>query len=169
MPSENGHVSIQLVDALPVTTSIMNVFQTSTGLLADSIAAAQALLPLVDAVTQSRIAKCDLVYPIALPGGLKSSAVAFSRNSDAALLDFALTGEFVKFSESFPNWIPAGFLVGHESIVDDTQTDVAALIAYLQGSAHSTIWTNEQVIQIAGYLRGTYSTRKHRRAVARAK
>jgi hypothetical protein len=143
--------------------------QTGSGLLADMQAYSAAYLPVLDAVTDSKILQATINIPVVLPGGLKAGPVAMSQNANAALMDFVSAAGPQKVGLSLPNFIPAGYLTTVPTVVDDTQASVAAFIAFLTTLSSTTRATDEDFINLTAFRSGEIGTRKHRRQVARAK
>jgi len=169
MAASKGHLSVSYRDEKRALTSLAFFFNSSTGLLADMLAGAATMLPILDAATDSVIVKSDLVIPVALPGGLKTTPTAGADNEDAALIDFTVAGSPNAFSLAYPAWISAGFLAAYPKFVDFTQAAVAALVAEMIGGSTGFVPSDRYYNDITASISGINAFRKHRRAIARAK
>lgn len=167
MATEFGHLSLQVIDGNRVPKSIQYFYATASGLLADMLSMAGTFIPLVDAVTQSQIVKADLVLPLTLPGGLKSAPVASSNNEIGGLVDFDLSGDAGHYGLWTPNFIPAGFSTVLPTVIDQTQTDVAAYLAALLGTTDTTKFIDFYGFDLSSVRSAIKSVRKQRRAMGR--
>lgn len=134
----------------------------STVALADVAAAAQALAPLIDAVSGGLIDSADLTLPIDLSGvsGLKSTAETSIANERGGLITFDTTGPRAD-SVRIPA-ISFTKMPGNEfSLLD---TDVAALVTYLHTdhtiNAHTVRIKTSQGYDFVTARRGVKSRRK---------
>ncbi|MBN1285875.1 MAG: hypothetical protein JXB47_10795 [Anaerolineae bacterium] len=113
------------------STASVNVPSATTE--ADTITFAQALAPLVDAITGSKITKMSLSTPITLPGGLKAAPVANSNNNAGALFQFITSGNHYTRTR-VPGFPSDKFVTGSQD-VDLEDTDVVAFTgAMISGS-----------------------------------
>lgn len=168
MPASKGHLSVSYRDEKRAITSVPYFFNSSSGLLADMLTAANTFLTDLDAVTDSVIVKSSLVIPVVLPGGLKATPTAGADNEDAALIDFVVSGSTNAYSIAYPAFIAAGFLSAYPKFVDFTGavgTLMTDMITGMTGFAPSDRYYND----ITAKISGINAFRKHRRAVARAK
>jgi len=102
--------------------------------------------PKLDAVTDARIVRASVFFPLTLPGGLKSSAVDDQRVREGALLSYSADGTAFRFSSYVPGWKTAGFAADSDVVLNSgayatfisdllnySNDDAAALIAFLEG------------------------------------
>lgn len=162
-----GHLSVQLQDGNPTTKAVTQFFKTTSGLIADMQSWAAGYLPVLDAVTQSKIVKAQLIIPLTLPGGLKSAPVAGSNNMVGALFDWLNASNIDKFGAWYPNWITAGFVTANPELVNQADGGpVAAFIAYLLGTTATTVSTDEDIFPYSAIARAIKSSRSFRKQLA---
>lgn len=169
MAASNGRVTIQSIDANKVPKSVAFDFITSTGLLADTIAFADALAAAYDPVIQGQITRMEATYLLAVPGGVKSAPVSGSNNTVGALLGYDTTTPLEQATYWIPSWIPAGFQAAHQNLVDVAETDVAAFLAFMLATTNNTKLANEDSIALSALVKAIKSDRKQRRALGRVR
>lgn len=166
MAREVPFLSSQMWDGgkLPITQKLY--FTNSSVLLADMVSFAEAYLPLLDHVSQSQIVNAWLHLPITLPSGIKSAPVAAGNNDIQGAMRFTTNIVGVRYTYNFPNFIPAGFLSTNEEIIDQSQADVANMIAFLVATTDSTVVDGDQENALTGTapIKATKINRKQRRA-----
>lgn len=169
MASAKGHFSVTFKDGKKALASTPYFFNSSSGLLVDIVAGANAFVPLIDAVTESQIVKAKIVIDYALPGGLKGSAVSGADNEDSSLLDTVVAGSSNAYGVITPAWIAAGFLSAQPKYVDLAQADVSAYVSWLIGGATGIVPSDRYYNDITAIPSGVNAFRKHRSALRRAK
>lgn len=173
MAAIKGHFSVQVQDYNPTTKAVTQPFSTSTGLLADMAANFAAYLPLLDAVIAGKIIKAQIVIPIALPGGLKASAVANVDNFKAALVGWLNATTTDRYGLAYPGWYTAntgnGWLPASPSLVNQADAAVAAFLAFNEANTNNTSLQNEDGYTYSGVGSAIKSSRSIRKQLARAK
>lgn len=162
----NALITVQMKDDNDAPKSVLQPIKNTSNLLADLSGYTNGYVPLLDAVTQDQILNVALIVPLALPSGLKTAPVSGSNNDIGALFDYGTSTED-KFAQWYPNFIPAGFIASTPYNVDITQTNVAALIAYLTTALATTVGATEDYVALDSVLSAIKSTRKQRSALRR--
>lgn len=169
MPAEPVRITIQSIDANRVPKSTAFDALTGSGLLLDTVSFADALAAVYDAVIQGQITGIQATYTLATPGGLKAAPVSGSNNTIGALLDYDTTVPLRETSIWVPSWIPAGFQAAHQNLVDQSQSAVAAFLAFLLATTNTTQVTDPLSNPLSTLTRAVKSDRKQRRALGRVR
>jgi hypothetical protein len=162
----NWNLSIRLRDGYNAAAP-MAFYGQIASLVPDPVAAAQgaasALLPLVDAVTNSVIEQAIMTVSLGLPGGLKTAPVAGSLNTSVGNIDYTSNAPGDGWTMTVPNILPALVQPGGKLI-----TNVAPLLALSNALIDQTVasnyWTDEDRNFLKSFFYGGRGTRKYRRS-----
>lgn len=169
MPAESGRLTIQSIDGNKVPKSTVYDYITGSGLLADMLSFAAALIPLHDKVIQGQVTAAQLTVLLPLPGGLKAAPVNGSNNTIGALLDYDTVVPTEEASFWVPSWIPAGFQTAHQNLVDTAQADVVNWLNFMLATTNTTQLTDEDSNVLSALTKAVKSDRKQRRALGRVR
>lgn len=168
MASVKFQVSARCKDGMPIVTPVMINAVCASGLLADIQAFAAAWLAALQPTLSSLITESRIAIEQSAPGGTGQPAPG-SKNSDAALMDYQLTGTTDTLGISLPDFAPGGYLTTVPSTVDPANAFVLAFNNFMKATTSTCVVTDEAGRAISGFLGGKVATRKHRKQISRAK
>ena len=129
------HVGFRIADADGDTSSMSVKVPLGSLTLAELVEFAQELAVLVDDSIDGIIQEITIQTSVSLPGGLQASAVAGSEVQKGGLLSFTAADTPYRWSVRVPALTPSKFT---GNIVDDQDSDIAALIAAFEAGLDST-------------------------------
>jgi hypothetical protein len=166
MAAVSAQLSYSIQDSEREIVSVDFPFTAGSGLLADMQAAAAAHMPVLDAILEAQILKADIVIPLALAGGLKSSPVAGGRNEHGVVASYTATGTRFHYGQDFPSFIQSGIL---DKKIDPTNAAWINYLAVSLATTSTTVFTDKYKDPLAALFRTFENFRKYRRALVRAK
>lgn len=144
-------ISVALVDAAGKRKSY--VYNAASDLdLTGAQSALTASAPKLDAVTDAKILKASVVFPLTLPGGLKSTAVDGNRVREGALLSYSADGTAFRYSSYVPAWNNAGFASDSDVVLNSG--------AYATFISDLLNYSNDDAEALLGFLEGVRTFRK---------
>lgn len=169
MATAKGLISLQFVDANPVTTAtdIPIVYDDATTTLAQLLAACATVITDADAITDAAIRKAKLVLNVTLPGGIKGTANAHSNNSETGLFQWNVNGSVNRYGQDIPAILPT--LLSGSDIPAPSPGPVLdwenLMVSTVTGGIKFTDRYSNQLFTI---FRSKKVVRTHRRALSRA-
>jgi hypothetical protein len=163
----NWNLTIRLRDSFNAAASMAFYGQIAT-LEPDPVAAAQAasnaLLPDVDAVTDSQIVEALMTVSLSLPGSLKGAPVAGSLNTSVGNIDYTSNSPGDGWTMVVPNIVPALVAPGGKLIPNAGALATLTTLLTTQTGGIANYWTDEDRNFLANYFYGGRGTRKFRRS-----
>lgn len=163
----NWNLSLRLRDSKQGAAPLLFNAQLATAVV-DKVAGAQAaantLIPLVDAVTQSQIVSAIASFELSLPGGLKSSATAGFYNTTVGNINYSSNSPGDGWTMSVPNILNALIQPGGALITNVTPLAALTTLLVDQTAGNPNYWTDEDRNFLAAFFWGSKGTRKYRRA-----
>ena len=155
------NVSIRVEDADGDSQTFVVPVPRGTLTLAQITSYAQQLVSLIDDIISGQITGISVCIGIELPGGIKSSPLAFSEVQKGANLSFAATGTVYRHTIRIPSVQPALF-IGDALDVEDTAVAlvIAALVSGLSAGGTTVQPSNFYEMDISGLLDAQKSFRK---------
>jgi hypothetical protein len=158
-------LSVELLDELGVTTSMDLFYQAvDTVTLADLNSFAAAVLPDLDAITGSQIMKATYKVGLTLPGSLKSSPAAGSKNEQTGL--FQMAQATVPYTDGVDVPGLSDTLIANGKI-DLTASAITDWISDLTTTIQSQIPISKFRYALTALRSALISFRKHRKAESR--
>lgn len=158
-------ISVELLDKLGVTVSFdLFVSSPDTATLADLNLWAAAILPHIDALTDSQITKCTYKAGLTLPGGLKATPAATAENERTGL--FSMQQATVQYTDGVDVPAIADSLIVNGKI-DLTAGAVTTWITDLTTVTQSQTPISKFRYALTALKSALISFRKHRKAESR--
>lgn len=154
------HVGFRIADADGDTSSMSVQVPLGALTLAHLVEFAEELAVLIDDSIDGVIQAITVATAVSLPGGLQASPVAGSEVQKGGLLSFVAAGTPYRWSVRVPAMTPAKFT---GNLVDDTDSDIAALIAAFEDGLDSSGTTvspcDKYENDLTAYIEGVKSFR----------
>lgn len=165
MATQHGHVSLDLLDKLGVTSSMaIYVRADDTKTIAAALTDAASLATAVDGASDSQITGITLKLKAVIPGGVKVAPAATAENERTGLFNLSQPPSPYKFGVDVPSIADSVITAGK---IDLSNPAITALVAALTVAFPALAVESTSLYQLVALLDALLTFRKHRKAESR--